>query len=416
MLSQIEKIVLAGSVAFQVSAMTVRDIPGIKENREDSVFVGMINLHAEAYLQSEAENPYFPISQDSVKTALYTYLSQLDEISSDRNSARHLLLKGLIWHYLYQLDVDSAFSMADRLASHAMKSYPDIPEAAWLKGINLIRATRIKKGFTILDSLRAGGLVQNKNFLLDYATLSALYFLPYNKHALSDSQIIFLSPASNVVHTGLREEENIPSSEKWQVYSRSSQQLKMPVFTFSGSYTLSQLLSLLPLSSVLLSSVPNSAPRLKMDIDERITKRFGPIPTPLVYDPEASKYPMEVKIIADCNKSGLSLPDYMGSIVRNRFNIIKETGDLRKLKAISLRCYNRSVFRNVPGEFCAFVTFDLKLSRNPSNSFHESKRTSPSEEDDAVIVRYLIAMKTSDAVEEKAEAIFHDLLYQFERL
>jgi hypothetical protein len=74
------------------------------------------------------------------------------------------------------------------------------------------------------------------------------------------------------------------------------------------------------------------------------------------------------------------------------------------------------VFRNVPGEFCAFVTFDLKLSGNSAaSSFHESKRT-PSGKDDAVVVRYLIAMKTSDTVEEKAEAILHDLLCQFERL
>jgi hypothetical protein len=193
MLSQIEKIVLAGSVAFQVSAMTVRDIPGIKDNPEDSVLIGMINLHAEAYLQSEAENPYFPISHDSVKTALYTYLSQLDEISPDRNPARHLLLKGLIWHYLYQLDVDSAFSMADRLATSTMKSYPGIPEAAWLKGVNLIRATRMKEGFRILDSLRTGGFIQNQDFLLDYAKLSARCFLP-RKRALSDSTIVFLSP------------------------------------------------------------------------------------------------------------------------------------------------------------------------------------------------------------------------------
>jgi hypothetical protein len=70
------------------------------------------------------------------------------------------------------------------------------------------------------------------------------------------------------------------------------------------------------------------------------------------------------------------------------------------------------VFRNVPGESCAFVAFDLKLSGNSSGNFHESK-TIPHGKNDTLVVRYCIAMKTSDAVEEKAEAIFQDLLCQF---
>jgi hypothetical protein len=403
---RIEKMVLAGYLVFQVSAMTVRDIPGIKDNPEDSALAGMIHLYAETYLQSEAENPYSPVSHDSIKTALYTSLSQLDGISPNKNSARHLLLKGLVWHYLYWLDIDSAFVMADHLANSAMKSYPEIPEAAWLKGINMIQASRIKEGFTLLDSLRAGGLIQNQDFLLDYAKLSARCFLP-PKRTQPDSIVLFLSPSNKDNYTCLREEERIPFCETWRVRDRSSKKFKMPMFTFGGSYTLSQPLSLMgpPLPQ-------DGASRLKISIDDSI---IGRVKTPLLYDPEASKFPMDVKIIADCNNSSLSLPDYMSSIVRNRFDMIKETGDLRTLKAISLRCYNRSVFRNISGEFCAFVAFDLRLSRNPSKSFHESKKTSPSKNDDDVIVRYLIAMKTSDAVEEKAEAIFQDIVCQFDR-
>ncbi len=407
---RIEKMVLAGYLAFQVSAMTVQNIPGIKDNLNDSAFAKTINLCAESYSQFGVKNRNSPLSCDSVKNLLY---AAVGECSQRKNTPAVTLLTGLLWHYLYQLDVDSAFLKSDSLASHIMTVCPEIPEAAWLKGVNLIRAGRIKKGFALLDSLRAGGLVQNQNFLLDYAKLSALCFLP-KKRTQSDSVIVFLSPTNNSKYNGLREEERIPFSETWRVYARTSRKLRMPAFTFGGSYTLSQPLSLLPLSFMLLPSIPNRAPQLKMNIDERIIKRFGPISTPLIYNPEASKYPMDVKIITDCSNSGLSLSDYMGSIVRNRFDIIKETGELRKLKAISLRCYNRSVYRNVPGEFCAFVTFDLKLSGNSSaSSFHESKKTPPGK-DDTVIVRYLIAMKTSDVVEEKAEAIFHDLLCQFD--
>lgn len=409
MLMPVEKMVLAGCLVFQVSAMTVRDIPGSADNPGDSALAGTINLCDETFSQVKIKKTYSPVSHDSIKTALYTSLSQLDRISPDRNSARLLLLKGLVWHCLYRLNVDTAFFMADRLAASVMKSYPEIPEAAWLKGVNLIRAARIKEGFAILDSLRTGGLIQNQDFFLDYAKLSARCFLPLNR-TLSDSVIFFLSSTDKSKHDNLREEERTPFSETWRVCARSSQKLKNSEFTFSGLYALSQPLSLLP-----SLSPPSSASRLKMDIDERIINRFGPIPTRLVYDPEASKFPMEVKIIADCSKPGVSLADYMGSIVRDRFDMIKETNELPKLKAISLRCYNRSVFRNVPGEFCAFVTFDLKLPANASGGFHESK-TKPSGKDDAVIVRYLIAMKTSDAVEEKAEAIFKELVCQFERM
>jgi hypothetical protein len=399
MLIQIEKMALASYLAFQISAMTVQDIPGIEDNPKDSVLAGTIRLYAEPYLQFKVNSP---LSQDSVKTTLYTSLKQLDEGTPHRTSARRFLLKGLAWHYLYRLDVDSAFVMADRLANSAMKSYPDIPEAAWLKGINMIQASRIKDGFSLLDSLRAGGLILNQDFLRDYAKLSAKCFLP-PKRTQPDSIVLFLSPSNKDNYTCLREEERTPFCETWRVRDRSSKKFKMPMFTFGGSYTLSQ-----PLSLMVPPLPQNSASRLKISIDDSI---IGRIKTPLLYDPEASKFPMSVKIIADCNNSGLSLHDYMSSIVQNRFDMIRETGDLRTLKAISLRCYNRSVFRNVPGEFSAFVAFDLKLPKKFSDRTPEPNKKMLSKDD--LIVRYLIAMKTSDAVEEKAEAIFQDLLCQF---
>jgi hypothetical protein len=382
--------------------MTLNDVPNINHDRNQSDIVRIVSPLVEPLSRWQSTYQNYPVLKDSVKRALYTSIRQLDA-SPQNDDPEQLLLKGLLWHYLYQLEVDSAFSMADSLATRVMRSCPQMTEAAWLKGINLIRAARIKRGFAILDSLRSGDRIQNSDFMVDYTKLSVLCFLPL-RHSMPDSLALFLFFAESGTRTTMNENEVVPFSEAWRVSAKSFPRAEMPELTFSASYTLYQ-----PLPLMIPPYNPNSSSRLKLDID---SKMFRPLAEPLLYDPELLKYKMEITITADCNGPACPLNDYMRMIVSKNFDAVKQINDLPLLHAISLRCHNRSVFRNVPGEYCAFVAFDLTLSGNPSGSFHESKKKPPGK-DDTLVVRYCFAMKTSDVVEEKAEAIFQNLLCQF---
>jgi hypothetical protein len=382
--------------------MTLSDIPNSGNDRNQSAIVQELRPLVEPLFRWQLTYRDSSVARDSVRRALYTSIRQLNA-SPQKDNPEQILLKGLLWHYLYQLEVDSAFSMADSLATRVMRLCPQMTEAAWLKGINLIRAARIKRGFAILDSLRTGDRIQNSDFMSDYTKLSVQCFLPL-RHSRLDSLALFLFFADSGTRATMNEEEVVPFSETWRVSAKSFPAAEMPELTFTASYTLYQ-----PLLLMFPPYNPNSFARLKIAVDNNM---FHSVKEPLLYDPELLKYRMEITITADCNGPACPLNDYMRLIVSKDFDAVKQINDLPLLHAISLRCHNRSVFRNVPGESCAFVAFDLKLSGNSSGSVHESKKL-PSGKDDDLVVRYLIAMKTSDVVEEKAEAIFQDLLCQF---
>lgn len=382
--------------------MTLNDVPNINHDRNQSDIVRIVSPLVEPLSRWQNTYQNYPVLKDSVRRALYTSISRLDA-SPRKDDPEQVLLKGLLWHYLYQLEVDSAFSMADSLATLVMRSCPHMTEAAWLKGINLIRAAKIKRGFAMLDSLRSGDRIQNSDFMVDYTKLSVVCFLPL-RHSRLDSLALFRFFADSGTRTTMNENEVVPFSEAWRVSAKSFPRAEMPELTFSASYTLYQ-----PLPLMIPPYNPNASSRLELDIDSKL---FRSVTEPLLYDPELLKYTMEITITADCNGPACPLNDYMRSIVSKDFDAVKQINDLPMLHAISLRCHNRSVTRNVPGESCAFVAFDLKMSGKSSGSFHETGKK-PSGKNDTLVVRYLIAMKTSDVVEQKAEAIFQNLLCQF---
>jgi hypothetical protein len=201
-------------------------------------------------------------------------------------------------------------------------------------------------------------------------------------------------------HAVLSDAERISKTTVWNVNSSGQVNSGMPVFSFSGSWALSAPWAL---SFTSLGPFTSAEPALGVHSD-MTTQVSGP----LAFNPDSPPRQMELRIIVSECAHAQPLASYVSSIVRDTFDEIKVRNDLQELHAVSLRCYARSAFRNVPDEFCAFVAFDSP----PLGPDFLSAGDRLSEES-AGKVRYLIAMRTSRAVEDKAESILDQVLCRF---
>ena len=98
-------------------------------------------------------------------------------------------------------------------------------------------------------------------------------------------------------------------------------------------------------------------------------------------------------------------------LVNNRFDVIERHNDLASLKALSVRCYKKYIFRNVSSDYYAYIAFDCNRCIMRDRIGPKSKRGGHKE---VVPLRYLIVMKTSQPVAAKSEAILRNFLSQFE--
>ncbi|MDD5675604.1 MAG: hypothetical protein PHC61_15650 [Chitinivibrionales bacterium] len=394
--------VLLAIAVLRAPAITLADIPFVCANRADSALVKNVARCAEPYARFWSPQWRYGVSRDSVKAVVYTALWQLDSSYGPAGNPRALLLKALLWHYLYQLEVDSAAQKADNLAARVMRTTPTLPEAAWLKGVNLVRAGHVCNGFKILDSLRASQRLRRPDFLMDYAKLSALCFLPARCAALDTFVISMPSPRKSPT-VYLRDDELQPSGQTWTVSAENSPNGGPPFFTFSSEYLL---YGQITLAFPLLSRSP--ALGLNVAIAEPFVRE---IRQPLVWDFDGQKYPMEIRIAVKCGKPETSLDQYLGSLVNNKYDVVTDAGELRHLNAASLRCYAQSIFRNISGRFDEFVVFDRRF-KEPASCFYRGNTGIRTGDD--FPVRYCIALSTRTAVSEKAGDIFKDFLTQFE--
>jgi hypothetical protein len=400
MVRLLSRAILSGAMlAVQIEAITVNDI--LVNTPEKTVLSPAVQTvrEAEPYTRAWVGDWQFEIPRDSVQKNLRLALRQIDACG---RSPEAILLKALCWHYLYQLEVKAGFHLADSLATQVMRSNPALPQAAWLKGVNLIRAGRLKKGFAILDSLQTGVLPENGELLLEYARLSACSFLPAQRIG-GDSIIELRGGRSRLLEAAPSNGEAIPVSYSWKV-NRSMKDERCPSFLFSESFNLSPTVSFpLPLLQ------PRSSPPFTAAAKSLCARHTLQSP---VEDPFGRRRSMDLRIMVSYQPLDTRLDEFVGRMILDRFDAVRRSDDLPKLKAISLRCVNRSVFRGTPGQYCAFVAFDIKLPRSRIDGYFTPKSSAPAPE--PLSVRYLLTMQSSQDVQLKAERILQEILSGFE--
>ena len=341
------------------------------------------------------------ISKDSLKNVLYGAIEEINNSVETINLFDVSLFRGLLWHYLYQLEVDSGFNQANAIADELQNVYPDRIEGPWLKGINLVKASHLLNGFHILDSIRLSSNSLPNAFFQDYAKLSALALLPGQMQDFN-SEILLSTHNKKSRMIQLNVDERTPQENNWKVISSTDTKNILPTFIFGAQFSLKKPIQLL---------FPNLGKQrmfnLEIPIDETLAKY---VPQPLVFDPDAPPYKMELKIHVETKNVKSTLDRYVFDIVYKQYDEIKEVADLPNKNAIALKCYRRSLIKGIPGDYTAYYAFDRYLSNSSPHFYHsEDKNT----KDTIIQLRYLVAMQTVQAVEEKADVLFTEL---FDRL
>jgi hypothetical protein len=374
--------------------MTVCDIPDIEENPVLSSIADSVAMRIEPFANHWVKKWEFPMPRDSVRARLAGFIGAIDACGSTQTSS--LLLKALLWHYLSQCEVDSAFAKSNEIISGMLAARPACAEAVWLKGINFVRSKRIIEGLRVLDSINATGAIRNPHFAEDYMELSGACLLP--SRLTSGGSTLRLLPRPAEYTARLNEREQIPAAISWRACDEK-QGTRLPTFSFGTVFNVNREC---PLRFGALRTVEPS--RLDINVRQDILSQ---VRTPLVFDFDTPPCKTEVKIIVDVNQQNLSLFDYVGMIISNRFDIVRQTDDARLLHGASLRCYTVSGYKNIPGEFVAIVAFDMDIGKVSADRFYCREHGASAEKQ---IARYVICIKAPQSVEHKAEAILQDFL------
>ncbi|MBN1760282.1 MAG: hypothetical protein JW863_18285 [Chitinispirillaceae bacterium] len=312
------------------------------------------------------------------------------------------LTEAVCWHLLYRMGVDSGFAVSDRILRSLGSAGCSYPEVSWLNGINRVWSGEFKSGISILDRMGITEFRGGRIFSSDYLKILSRCFLPFEQKE-EPIKVTLFSSASGNTSLFINPQEMAPVE-----YSISNQSFDNA--DVSSIWSLSAVYELTPVYSLRFPLlVERSRPQLELGIDSSITRNIIPFSLP---DPFGVKSKMELKIITIQGNTGVSVREYLRSCIDNDYDQIWESQDMRHFNAISIRCRKRSIFRNITGTYYAFVVFDARIS-----SEHARIRIKPVNrkiDREELPVRYVLAFRSSESIEGKAERIFQDILCKFE--
>ena len=396
-------VLLILSYCTAAPAFSVADL-GDLQNATENVrsLAQIIRERVEPFCTDTATAGENPFVRDSFTSLLRAALGRVQDNSSENNLFQNMMVQGLAWHYLEQLGVKGSFLKADSFATCAMVHYPSCPEGAWLKGVNLIRSAHIVDGFRILDSLCTNVSFDRQRFLSEYATLSALCFLPRDLRGTGTA--IELKPVRHEkISAFLLEFESSPSQTGWSVNSSVSPKGAFPIFGFSAEFSLCKQISL-----VFPSLCGGKEKPSVMNLRPDIMNSLYALP---VEDPLEPLYGANFKVSVAPFSGNIPLSQFMSGLITNRYDMVMQCHELEKFGAISLRCTTRSVFSNVSGYEYAIVAFDRMVREN---TLFRSPQCTDVFTGKKMKIRYVITMESRSAVKDKSELLLQNFLDKFE--
>lgn len=334
----------------------------------------------------------YSIKKDSVITILYQALNKTELLP--QTSFENTLLKGIIWQYLYQVDVDTAFLKVEEISNQLQKQFPNKFEGSWLKGINLILGAKIDSGFKLIDHIHRTNENLPDNFYSDYIKLSELIFLPKQLSSIDKWKNLDLNILPFKV-VNLNIDERLPVKNSWTVTNDIQKPASFPLFTFSADFSLKNSFKINYPSLNRYKKFSMKIP-IKTDIQKDLLDS-------LIYNPDAPPIKMTMKVLVDKLDSLESIESYILKFVYKQYDEITPL-KLKYKNMIALKCHNKSIIRGMDDQYTVYFAFDKPLSLKNKNIFGSKiDHSNPS------TIRYVVALTTSGNVEDKADMLLYEL-------
>jgi hypothetical protein len=262
-------------------------------------------------------------------------------------------------------------------------------EAAWKRGVHLIRTGEILTGIRLLDSLRVSGYSGN-DFLKDYC-LTVFHALVPEK-VDTEPRI-----ASNFIGTVLDTLD--PVSHEWNVtrFYNHQEKMTLPCFTYGATFEMRKPFHLVftgfrrsNLTLLQIGYLGNPSPynSISRQLEDRNARA-------------------SCKLFIDLNAAGSPSIDYISKRINGVYDSIAVKPELQARRGLSLRCYTASRYANEDGKFTAIASFDRTISdlRRQSGPMPAAQRPG--------IIRYTLVVESSSDVNDLLEAKFQSLLRAF---
>ena len=312
------------------------------------------------------------------------------------------LTEAVCWHLLYRMGVDSGLAESDRILRSLGSSGCSYPEVSWLNGINHVWSGKLKSGISILDRMGASDYRGSRIFSSDYLKILSRCFLPFEQDEVPVKITLIPSKGADA-SLFINPKEMVPVQYSISNHTFDNNDVSL-MWNLSAQYELTPVYSLRfpPLNE-------RSKPQLKLTVDHSIAQNIVPLAPP---DPFGEKSKMELKIITVQGNTCIPAKEYLLSCLEDGYDQLWVRSDMGHFNAISIRCRKHSIFRNIAGTYYAFVVFDARVfSEHARIRIKPIKKESDREE---LPVRYVLALKSCESIEEKAERIFQDILCKFD--
>ncbi len=388
---KIFSITISFLIISNVFAITTEDLPYPLSNTLQEI-VSDISPIESLCIDWSPEWKY-EIKEDSVRSILYNAINKTKDLGEP--NFENNLLEGILWQYLYQINVDSAYFKVEKISNSIKSQYPEKLEGSWLKGINMVMGSEIDSGFKMLERIRLENENLPDNFYSDYLKLSELIFLPkqlapknYRDHINID-----ILPFKNV---DLNIDERSPINNQWTVISDFSNPNRFPKFAFSADFFLKKNFKFKYPKLFL-----NKKYKMNITLPPEIQKDLN---DSLIYNPDTPPVKMTMKVLVDKLDSLESLDKYMFDFVYKQYDEIKPL-KLKDEKIIAIKCLNKSTYSNIDDQYTVFFAFDKPLYLNNKNIYQKKN-----DKENPSTVRYIIALQTSKDVEDKADLLLYDIV------
>jgi hypothetical protein len=267
-------------------------------------------------------------------------------------------------------------------------------EAAWLKGMQLVRSGNIFKGILFLDSLRISGL-EEERFLYEYAASVLRVLIPEKEK--KDQVSLLEGPPS------IEEDTVAPTALQWKVLSVNLNKNSLPSFSYGATYFFRK-----PYKLTFNGLLDCHRPGGLLRLDPVDSPAYGSCRYKELFT--VKREPVRVRVYIDLNNTDCSLFDYLKERVDGNYDSVAVKTDLAEYSALSLRCYRNSYMPGRDGIFAAYVTFDRRLGDISKVPFlKEGSKVQYALKK----IRFTIALETTDDIQPLAEAKLQKILKAF---
>jgi len=288
---------------------------------------------------------------------------------------------------------DAVQSVCSLAASRSPSAIADV----WRNVSRAMNENSVIDALCMLDSVRTSDSVFPDSFETDFAVFTAAALLPARQQPYADSGMSVERVLTfDVGHWGR------PASTIWRAVSADSAR-SAPGILFGAEYSVPRIF---PLRFHLVE--PNRQ-KLSVNVSEQTSSQ---ILQPLCFDPSRPPARVQVTVAVDVGaERALPVTEYLNRVVDADFDEVRSRSDVPALGSFGVRCVRRSPFRNHPDEMQSYVVFDLPIRRRAGRS--DGPAPPGVSEEGPAFARYVVAVRATSDVADRAEALLQRVLQRF---